>query len=237
MNPFPERILSPTTANRIPRSPGADDLVARLLGHDINAAAFLMDEDLLAAAEARGFKNDLDRAFSISSANFPPTSSMPFSRLLRNRSRGRIPWPLLLPTAKKMTAAARRLDARGDFYRSSSSPPRRSTPRPLDGVLGCQPSGGCDSLVRWQLPKKILLWIKFHVPVVGIRIEAVRKLKQSGFRVDNIASDVPSNLAINSALDFAIFIQHRPHTEKVILILTGSLIYRLSFGGSSHLLH
>ena len=62
MNPFPSTILSPTTANRIPRSPGADDLVAKLLAHGINAAAFLMDEDLLAAAEARGFKNDLDRA-------------------------------------------------------------------------------------------------------------------------------------------------------------------------------
>jgi len=62
VNPFPDTILSPTTANRIPRSPGAEDLIARLLEHDINAAAFLMDEDLLEAAEKEGFKNDLDRA-------------------------------------------------------------------------------------------------------------------------------------------------------------------------------
>ncbi len=38
--------------------------MARLLEHDINAAAFLMDEDLLEAAESKkkGFQNDLDRA-------------------------------------------------------------------------------------------------------------------------------------------------------------------------------
>lgn len=75
-------IISPTTANRIPRSPGADNLVAELLGHGINAAAFVMDEDLLEAAESKGFKNDLDRALldlirqlppAVCDAIFPPS--------------------------------------------------------------------------------------------------------------------------------------------------------------------
>lgn len=69
MNPA---VISPTTANRIPRSPGADNLVAELLGHGINAAAFVMDEDLLEAAEKKGFKNDLDRALADLLGQVPP---------------------------------------------------------------------------------------------------------------------------------------------------------------------
>lgn len=69
---FSETIISPTTANRIPRSPGAEDLISKLLEHDINAAAFVMDEDLLDAAERKGFKNDLDRALLDLIRQLPP---------------------------------------------------------------------------------------------------------------------------------------------------------------------
>ena len=88
MNPFPDFIISPTTANRIPRTPGAEGLIHRIFLHEVNAAAFLMDEDLLADLEAKGFRNDLDRAIMdliqqlprhIQDAVFPPPPQNPES--------------------------------------------------------------------------------------------------------------------------------------------------------------
>jgi len=87
MNPFPALIFSPSTANRLPRTLDAEGIIKKLLMHEVNAAAFLMDEDLLAAAEAKGFKNNLERALtdlfsqlprSICEAVFPPVPDPEF---------------------------------------------------------------------------------------------------------------------------------------------------------------
>ncbi len=64
MNPFPDLILSPTKAHRIPRTSDAEELIHKLLALEINAYAFLMDVDLLAEIEAKGFRNDPDQARS-----------------------------------------------------------------------------------------------------------------------------------------------------------------------------
>ena len=55
---FPSLILTPRTANRIPRTTDEEKLIDDLREHDVNASAFLMDSDLLADAEKKGFKND-----------------------------------------------------------------------------------------------------------------------------------------------------------------------------------
>jgi len=59
---FPSLIITPRTPNRISRTTGAEELIDRLREHDINASAFLMDADLLAEAEKKGFQNNRDRA-------------------------------------------------------------------------------------------------------------------------------------------------------------------------------
>jgi len=63
MNLFPQTILTPTTAHRIPRTAGADCVVSKLLEFEINASAFFMETDQLAALESEGFANDFDCAF------------------------------------------------------------------------------------------------------------------------------------------------------------------------------
>lgn len=63
MNPFPAKILIPTTADRIPWTENAQAVVARLLDFRINASAFLMDAGQLDDLKAEGFENDFDRAF------------------------------------------------------------------------------------------------------------------------------------------------------------------------------
>lgn len=63
MNPFPSRILAPITAHRVPRTPNAEAVVARLRDFDINASAFLMDAELLKSLEDGNFVDDFDRAF------------------------------------------------------------------------------------------------------------------------------------------------------------------------------
>jgi hypothetical protein len=63
MNPFPQTILTPVTANRIPRTENADEVVAKLLEFGINASVFFMEADQLDALENENFANDFDRAF------------------------------------------------------------------------------------------------------------------------------------------------------------------------------
>lgn len=63
MNPFPAKILVPTTANRIPWTENAQAVMARLLDFQINASAFLMDAGQLDDLKAEVCENDFDRAF------------------------------------------------------------------------------------------------------------------------------------------------------------------------------
>ncbi len=63
MNPFPQTILTPTTAHRIPLTANADEVVFKLLELGINASAFFMEADRLDAMENEDFANDFDRAF------------------------------------------------------------------------------------------------------------------------------------------------------------------------------
>lgn len=72
MNPFPPTILTPVTANRIPRTVGAEFLVEKLLLFEINASAFLMDANQLAEIESGGFSNDFDCAFEDLFYQIPP---------------------------------------------------------------------------------------------------------------------------------------------------------------------
>lgn len=116
---FSETIISPTTANRITSSPGAAKLVGELLGRGFNAAAFVMDEDLLTAAEAKGFRNDLDRALAdlirqlpstVLAAVFPPP-----------------PEPVLLATSIPDSTGSSGDNSGGGSMREgiSMAPPRR----------------------------------------------------------------------------------------------------------------
>jgi hypothetical protein len=64
MNPFPETILTPSSAHRLPTELH-QELIDQLVEHGINAAGFLMDGDLLrdlAKLEHRPFHNDSERA-------------------------------------------------------------------------------------------------------------------------------------------------------------------------------
>jgi len=63
MIPLPARILVPTTANRIPWTENAQNVVTRLLDFQINASAFLTDAERMDDLRAEGFENDFDRAF------------------------------------------------------------------------------------------------------------------------------------------------------------------------------
>ncbi|MBN8711867.1 MAG: hypothetical protein BGO12_05090 [Verrucomicrobia bacterium 61-8] len=63
MNPFPEKILVPTTANRIPWTENAQAIMSRLLDFQINASAFLMDAGQLDDLKAEACENHFDRAF------------------------------------------------------------------------------------------------------------------------------------------------------------------------------
>jgi len=71
MNPFPENILSPKTAHRIPQSIG-HSAIERLLAFGINAYGFLMDDDLLEETIAKGFANDVERAKADLLSQLPP---------------------------------------------------------------------------------------------------------------------------------------------------------------------
>ncbi len=86
MNPFPDLILSPTTAHRIPSTSSTVEFIHKLLSHEVNVYAFLMDEDLLLHARIKGFQNDPARALSdliaqlprhIRDAVFPPPPPEP----------------------------------------------------------------------------------------------------------------------------------------------------------------
>ena len=58
-DPFPRRILCARSPHRLPRLPKHEELIAKLLRHGINAAAFLMDVDLIALSDAKSdFTND-----------------------------------------------------------------------------------------------------------------------------------------------------------------------------------
>jgi hypothetical protein len=73
MNPFPDTVLTPSSAHRLPTSL-YQELIDQLVEHGINAAGFLMDDDLLvdlAKAERRPFRNDPDRAFADLKAQLP----------------------------------------------------------------------------------------------------------------------------------------------------------------------
>ncbi len=59
----PLHILTPVTANRIPRTENADGVVAGLLEFGINASAFFMEADQLDALGNENFVNDFDRSF------------------------------------------------------------------------------------------------------------------------------------------------------------------------------
>lgn len=63
MNPFPAKILVPTTANRLPWTENAQGVVDKLLDFQINASAFLMDAEELEDLKTEEFANDFDRAF------------------------------------------------------------------------------------------------------------------------------------------------------------------------------
>jgi hypothetical protein len=57
--PFPRKILCARSPHRLPCIPKYVKLIDDLLHHSINAAAFVMDEDLITLADARGsFIND-----------------------------------------------------------------------------------------------------------------------------------------------------------------------------------
>jgi hypothetical protein len=59
MNPFPEKIVVPTTANRLPVSL-YETLIERLLELNVDAAAFLMPDNMLRAAnDSEAAKKDL----------------------------------------------------------------------------------------------------------------------------------------------------------------------------------
>lgn len=62
MKPFPNLILSPTTAHRIPSTSSTVEFIHKLLSHEVNVYAFLMDVDLLLHAQIKGFQNDPSRA-------------------------------------------------------------------------------------------------------------------------------------------------------------------------------
>lgn len=72
MNPFPQTILTPTTAHRIPLTANADEVVFKLLELGINASAFFMEAEQLASLENEDFANDFDRAFEDFFYQIPP---------------------------------------------------------------------------------------------------------------------------------------------------------------------
>lgn len=47
INPFPETIIVPTTANRLPQVRTYNQFIERLQEFNVNAAAFLVPEDML----------------------------------------------------------------------------------------------------------------------------------------------------------------------------------------------
>jgi hypothetical protein len=83
MKPFPEMILSPTTAHRIPLSVEQQMrwIEELLTDHDINATAFVMPDDLLPAAKEKGFRNDLNRALADLKAQLKERSPAAYSAL------------------------------------------------------------------------------------------------------------------------------------------------------------
>lgn len=73
IKPFPDTVLTPSSAHRLPDSLGCE-LVGQLVEHGVNAAGFLMDDDLLvdlAKNERRPFHNDPERAFADLKAQLP----------------------------------------------------------------------------------------------------------------------------------------------------------------------
>lgn len=84
MNPFPDFIIRPSTAHRIPRTPHAEKLIDKLLTYEVNAYAFLMDVDLLVEVESKGFQTILSALLEILLSNCLPISArLFFLRLLK----------------------------------------------------------------------------------------------------------------------------------------------------------